>query len=826
MKWIGDIRMPDANSTDSETTYTTTVPNTDFKAAYWRSDTGKNYMNIMHVDFVVNNLPSDVAAYQIVRTRRESKDRTVLAQGEILPVVANPANAALYAPVADTVSAPSGPNSNDALSLIYSPEISFNKNLVVGGNDFIEAIVGKGLGTGAGGDREVWDIGTPNGYVDKFRGYKDLGATEYSSRHFDVTDGQIVPPGVTATQYNINSVLYTNQLEFGGAPYDSAKGGTVLVLNEPDVGWMASGGAATAAIVNYRRPTSQYGGVSYEDRALNDYIACSDSFTAGVTSSNVYGGDTYIGFFDCQRVMWDLGRTGGAGASWVSAHYLALETSINLDIRNDDPWHRAKDTDASYLLQEEAGVHTNVTDTYTQETDLYQYNSAYSQENTSKQYIPIASDFSEQTKSDALIIASGVKINGELVDSWTQYKETEEIEVDTRYGPISKLLNFRNHLVFFQDNGVGTVGVNQQALVTDTGNLPELTLGKGDVLNRYDYITIDSGCEQQEAVCSSAQGFYWYDTVKNKFSRYSGQLKNISDVKGLFAHFNNNVPVSNDGRSDLYTGNQIISVFDDKYMEALYNFKDIKIGTLETKGSEEQGFIISFKPGTIEGVSTGDSVVINGQTIASITVSTTSTYDSVSFIDAPFYDDFDTGDEIRAYFPDTDGNFTLAYNELMDAFDFFPPYTPESYIDTFEGYLSVTGGAGVYEHNRGNRGTFYGITSPSTVQILVNPNLDTINVYNNVELMTEVYDTDGSNVLDETIDSVRVTNDFQDSGVISFVSGTNIKRRLRKWRFTVPREGRARIRDAHAKMLFSYSNTGNKRFIFHDVITHFLPREF
>ena len=833
VKWTGDIRMPDQSNQDSVTTFNDGSDNvTDFRAGFLNTSDNKVRMNILGIDFTVQNLPDTVSSYQIVRVKREPQDRTVLAQGEIFaPIVDTYMPATMYCPHGDTTTLGDfyGPDSNDVLSLIYSPEITFNKNLIAGGNDFIEAACGKDLDSA--GATANYDIGTPDGNINKYRGYKPMGAAEYASRHFDVTDGQIVPVGGTATVYSINSVSYNNQSEFLYTARNSAFGGTVLAINDPDVGWMASGGAVTGPIVNYRRPTSQYGGPSFEDRSVNEYIACSDVFDEGeIGASGVYGGDTFLGYYDSQRLMWDLVRTAD-DESFCSAHYTVLESSINLPLRHDDCYHRVRLVENHHLIQEEAGVHTNTTDTYAQETDLYLYNSAYSQNNTSKIYAPISSDFENQTKSDALIIASGIKINGELVDSWTQFQQNEEIEVDTKYGPLSKLMNFRNHLVYFQDEGVGTVGVNQQTLV-ESGSLPELVLGTGEVLDRYDYITTNSGCQIREATCQSDQGFYWYDTVKNKFNRYSGQLKNISDVKGMFSYFNSRVPVSDDGRSDLFTGTQVLAVFDDKFREAIYAFKDIRSGIVTGKAGNN--LTVDFREGDFNSMEDGDSVVGDGYASTAAFTPSLTGLGSIDITNPPYYDDFSVGDEIRISFPDSDYNFTLVYNELMDAFAYFATYQPTSYIKTNKRYLSVeqTLPPGeifhnwIYEHNKGERCHFYGGYNPATVQSIVNPNEDIINVYNNVELMTEVYSNTGTNIVDETVTSVRVTNDYQDSGVIALSPNTNIQRRLRKWRFQVPRDGLARIRDAHIKMLLSYTNTSdNKRIVLHDIISHFMPRE-
>ena len=831
VKWIGDIRMPDVSNVDSEYTYYSGETasgggwKNDFLTAFLHTN-DRTCMNVLGVDFTVSNMPDEAVGYQIVRVKREPQDRTVLAQGSLFEANWHVADG-LWQP--NLFQLCPAPTAASQLALIYSPEISVNKNLDVGGSDYVELVATAVTGATANYVVAMSTIQNPGrGLIEKQRDYAVLGADEWSNRSYAVTDGAIVPPAFSrGTNYTINTETFCN------FNYETltACGGTVLVINQPDAGWT---GAVDDRkyVVNYRRPVLGYGGVSFEDRSLNEYIACSDVLTAG-SSHRVYGGDTFIGFFDCQHLTWAITEDPPTDSYWA-ANFTVVESSINLNLRHDNSFNRVRNDENTYLIQEEAGIHDDGTNTYAQETDLYLYNSVYSQENTSKVYLPLPSGFSEQTKRDTLIIASDAKINGELIDSWTKFRENEEIEVDTKYGPISKLINFRNHLVYFQDNGIGTVGVNQQSLLRDTGELPSLVLGSGNVLSRYDYITIDSGCQIREAICQSSQGFYWYDTVKNKFYRYSGQLKNISDIEGLFSFFNKRVHTSDDDISDLLTGTQVICVYDDKFSEAIYGFKDFRRGVISFKtviGSER--YSVTFKKDTIDDISAGDAIVVNGCLVSVINNVPYYNREELIIEAGPFYDEYDIGDEIRILFPETENNFTIVFNELLDAFVYGVPYLAEIYFSTFGGYFSVkrhldtydTGINLTYEHNRGERGDFYSASFPSTVEILVNPNEDTVNVYNNVELMTEVYDANDNNIADETISSVRVTNDYQDSGVIALVPDVNIKRRLRKWRFAVPRHGLSRMRDAHAKMLFSYSNDEWKRIIFHDVITHYMPRE-
>ena len=78
--WIGDIRMPHAKD------------ELFFSATYYRNtttgdQTNYTYVHPMGIQFTVNNLPSSVKAFEIVRCKRSASDRTVLMQGVISNLV-------------------------------------------------------------------------------------------------------------------------------------------------------------------------------------------------------------------------------------------------------------------------------------------------------------------------------------------------------------------------------------------------------------------------------------------------------------------------------------------------------------------------------------------------------------------------------------------------------------------------------------------------------------------------------------------------------------------------------------------------------------------
>ena len=187
---------------------------------------------------------------------------------------------------------------------------------------------------------------------------------------------------------------------------------------------------------------------------------------------------------------------------------------------------------------------------------------------------------------------------------------------------------------------------------------------------------------------------------------------------------------------------------------------------------------------------------------------------------------------------DHSDNWTLVYNELTDSFtgfnDFFPTYVV-NYNDRVWGTRNNTQ---LFKHNDiyADRGKFYDTYYDSYITFLINPNGKETSVFNNMEWFTEVYTNAGVEA-DVTFDNIQFWDDYQ--GTIStgtaLVSGTNMRRRARKWRHTIPRgiyepDGStpktvrdARFRDTHLFAKLTYENDANdRRFISHDITTSFI----
>lgn len=157
---------------------------------------------------------------------------------------------------------------------------------------------------------------------------------------------------------------------------------------------------------------------------------------------------------------------------------------------------------------------------FSQTTDMYLYNTAYS-------VVPNLVTYSgEDTVNiasslyDSRIHYSQKKQNNELIDNWTNFKAVDYLDVDSRYGEITGLKLFKDKLIFLQQNGAGVLSVNDRTIIKDASSA-NIILGSGGVLDRYDYFTTIYGMKpDQHAVEASNDALYWWDGYRKEIISY------------------------------------------------------------------------------------------------------------------------------------------------------------------------------------------------------------------------------------------------------------------------------------------------------------------
>lgn len=184
---------------------------------------------------------------------------------------------------------------------------------------------------------------------------------------------------------------------------------------------------------------------------------------------------------------------------------------------------------------------------------------------------------------------------------------------------------------------------------------------------------------------------------------------------------------------------------------------------------------------------------------------------------------------------DNTSNKAIIFNELTDSYVTLTDAQPHYVINYLEKVLGTIDLDQFHRHDDfgAQRGNLYGTVRQSSITLLVNPSDTDVAVFNNFEWLTENLDSDVDQR--DTFDSIAMWNDYQHSGTITLTVGENVKRRMRKWRFTIPRavyqsnqgvqgsvltERYARMRDSHLFVKLTYiSDSATKQFVIHDIIT-------
>jgi hypothetical protein len=177
-------------------------------------------------------------------------------------------------------------------------------------------------------------------------------------------------------------------------------------------------------------------------------------------------------------------------------------------------------------------------------------------------------------------------------------------------------------------------------------------------------------------------------------------------------------------------------------------------------------------------------------------------------------------------------DFTLVFSERLNNFAGFYSFTPNLYFNDHINILSPdpNNPYQLYIHDKGQYGVFYN-QAPSTciLETIVNPQGSHTKVFNNVEYLTQV-SQNGIDIPLETLSSVRLSNEYQDTGQVGLVPHTptntlnyNVRRRMRTWRFNNPRGlQNERIRNPYTTLEVRFINNDNKRLELHNLISHYM----
>ena len=324
----------------------------------------------------------------------------------------------------------------------------------------------------------------------------------------------------------------------------------------------------TAIIANIKQNTIPYGGNTYISRQNSIYVSCGCFNKVSNSKTFCYGGDTYLGILDylnTSTIQTTNEVDDDKQIRLCCVSYIPLESQVNLNLRSDESYSReATGLMGPNLVQNEP---TQLPNGYTQKKPYYEYNPVYSSTSGSKQYVPKSIYAVDKQINQTRIVASELKTNNEMTDSWTKFKFANYIDVDTQYGQITNLKSFNNRLYYWQDNAVGIAAVNERSLITDD-NMAQLTLGTGGILARFDYVVTLNGSSivNDKSITNSATTLYWYDFDKNEICALNNNGSiSLAKQKGVQSYLNT-LPRA--------AKSNVVSFYDKKYNEVWFRVYD------------------------------------------------------------------------------------------------------------------------------------------------------------------------------------------------------------------------------------------------------------
>jgi len=267
-----------------------------------------------------------------------------------------------------------------------------------------------------------------------------------------------------------------------------------------------------------------YGGNSYEGKKRSEYLEFGEYNDIIVDTYECFTpGDIFVDEFKFTKlVKRDVQSINHTLMQITELVSVTLESTIDMKNRND------------YSIQEwDSRDHPSF-------DEYQQYNKVYSQNSNLIIRRDLDPKFKKLNDFNTTIISTKLKTPGELIDSWTDLQPNNTLSVDGKFGPINSLHSFKDEIYAIQDKGLSFISINPR-IQTQGSDGVAIQLGTGNVLDKYQYISTDSGTLNKWSVFNSPKGFYYYDTINKGIIRYAGQIQGITDVGGLHSYFNNNM---------------------------------------------------------------------------------------------------------------------------------------------------------------------------------------------------------------------------------------------------------------------------------------------
>jgi hypothetical protein len=567
-----------------------------------------------------------------------------------------------------------------------------------------------------------------------------------------------------------------------------------------------------------------YGGYNLNSLESNKFIPASPIIDISETNPIVFGGDIFINMAVLNVGMVELDTTFYEANDLYrknnpKTEVFPVESVLNLDLdyganlRTKVKYEvtNSNDTIRDVFLRQETN---NAEAPYAKVMDMYQYNFVYSQEKDDVGFFIQPQNLLNCGANDIRAYLSNVKINEETVDSWTKFGANNFYDIDD-YGPINKIINWKDTVYFLQDKGVGTYTINRAAVTTTADGVPT-QLGTGLGFGKHVYHSKVHGCIHQWAVDATEVGIYFFDAFHRKLFTITsageggGNLSlPVSEVKGMhswlqelpsgvFVRKENggDNPILGSGvhiTKDVINDEVLFTFLSKARVKALVNSTAYSIGDIVFHNSVYYYITNGFTTGT-NPLTNNNLLSLNSRLATAKEV---------------FNSD------------------TVVYDELAQQFSSRYSATPSTWINNGNILLSpdILNPRKVYTSNIGDWGKFYDVEQTMEMSLVVNPNADINKVLRTLEFNSIV--RDDNKVIDRTatITGFRIYNEVQDTGFVPF-SPARFRRKFDKWRLKIPRDQNSvakqgRLRSTYFIVTLYFDNADNKQLIMNRLMSYF-----
>ena len=789
VKWLCDVKTP---------TYSDFDMIGELQSPYYHlyviGGTDNTYANMLGIEVELSDFSeTGASSWEVVMVPRESADRSILGQGLLQPTISY-SGGSYYGPVHEMETEnPATSATYNAVSMFISPEVAFNKNLEYRTGDWYQKVGYFDFGA----SNELNETGAYEFYHYKVYDFTADDGSYSANWRWSINSGQIITYDTSEnSRYSLDAETVTPYNQDGGG--DAGISSTFFAADHVIAAGIyfmdpSAAGSDKVAVVNYRRNifASQYGGPSYLERQLNTYVPISDPSTASGTNT-CYEGDTYIDFFWHQKQSQDLEDSIGDGVTNGSTFLFPVESSISPRLSHSDYIYRQLSSHRHRLMQEIAGTHEGEVNSnpyvLEQKKPLYEYNPVYSQLPRATIFIADNDDFETTGKFPVRIVNSEHKTNNEELDSFTQFRPNNFIDLDGSKGQIQNIKTFKNRLFYWQDTGFGVASVNRQSLIQDN-NPGVLALGTGGILDRFDYISDHIGNQNQFGIVLSRKSIYWFDNNKGEFFKYGDEVNSISKIKGIQTWLNEQGHVGD-----------VQAVYDEKYNDVIFTLNFSRLATITDESVFGGGYITEFEldyvsPGIDDLANVTCRVANDSDVFRPDRHTTTKTGDNTFTIANPPHGEID-GEFYITFDTDTYNKYTLTYNEQVGKFVCYNSFTPMSYIQTDSAYYSTDDTSILYQHNDkdAERCSYYGTVYDSIITTSFNDHYQYTKVWDALKWVSESVDSDNVSQYADTFQNLEMYDDYQNTGdralvvnTTPTVGETEVTRRERTWSMFIPR---------------------------------------